>query len=153
MLSTSQTALVDGGAASQFPALPRGTATFTSFWLVGESYGAGFQSAALNINHQPYGWPAVIAKQVGLKICPPEATATDNCFALPLISFPGLGSSNELQLNDSVSPPVIVPASGTAAPMMLTFRPPDKTTLACRATPSAQRWRSRAKRPTPVSAR
>jgi lysophospholipase L1-like esterase len=103
----------------------RGTATFTSFVAIGDSYGAGFQSAALNINHQPYGWPAVIAKQVGLKICPPEATATDNCFALPLISFPGLGSSNELQLNDIVSyPPVIVPASGTAAPMMLTFGRP-----------------------------
>ncbi len=103
-----------------------GTADFTRFVALGDSYGAGYQGGTLDINHQPYAWPAVIAKQVGQTICPPTATAADNCFAMPLISFPGLGTlPGELQLNDAVSyPPVIVPAGGTAVPMMLTFGRP-----------------------------
>lgn len=103
----------------------RGTANFTNLVAIGDSYGAGYANGALDLNHQPYAWPAVIAKQVGLKICPPTAVATDPCWAMPLISFPGLGSSNELQLNDIVSyPPVIAPAPGTGVPLMLTFGRP-----------------------------
>jgi GDSL-like Lipase/Acylhydrolase len=103
-----------------------GTADFTRFYAIGDSFGAGYEGGTMNINHQPYGWPAVIAKQAGLTICPPAATAADNCFALPLISFPGLGTlSGELQLKDLLSyPPGITPAGGTAVPMMLTFGRP-----------------------------
>lgn len=103
----------------------RGSADFTTFVAIGDSYGAGFQSGALEINHQLYSWPAIIAKQVGLTVCSPSATATDHCFAEPLISFPGLGSSNELILNDVISyPPVIAPAPGQAVPLMVTFGRP-----------------------------
>jgi len=103
----------------------RGSADFTTFVAIGDSYGAGFQSGALEQNHQVYSWPAIIAKQVGLTLCTPSSTATDHCFALPLISFPGLGSTNELVLNDIISyPPVIAPAPGQAAPLMPTFGRP-----------------------------
>lgn len=103
----------------------RGTADFTTFVAIGDSYGAGFQSGALEVNHQLYSWPAIIAKQVGLTVCAPTATVTDHCFAEPLISFPGLGSTNELVLNDIISyPPVIAPAPGQAAPLMASFGRP-----------------------------
>ncbi len=105
-----------------------GTADFSRFYAIGDSYGAGWENGALNVNHQVYSWPAVVAKQAGLTICPPTASATDNCFAIPLVSFPGLSSIpgvGELQLNDVVSyPPSIVPAFGQAAPLMLTFGRP-----------------------------
>jgi hypothetical protein len=103
----------------------RGSADFTTFVAIGDSYGAGYQSGALEVNHQLYSWPAIIARQVGLTVCAPTATATDHCFAEPLVSFPGLGSSNELVLNDIISyPPVIAPAPGQAAPLMATFGRP-----------------------------
>ncbi len=79
----------------------RGSATFTSFVAIGDSYGAGVESASLNQNHQPFSWPSVIARQAG---------ATD--FQQPLVSFPGIGP--ELLLMDIVRfPPTILPA-GTA---------------------------------------
>src|SRR5437762_11455777 len=68
----------------------RGHADFTRFVAVGDSYGAGFEAGSLNERHQVFSWPAVIARQVGLKLCPPTAAAADNCFAQPLVSFPGL---------------------------------------------------------------
>src|ERR1043165_8280587 len=103
----------------------RGSADFSNLVAIGDSYGAGFQSGGLNANHQVYGWPAILAKQVGYTLCTPASTATDHCFALPLISIPGLGSSSELILNDVISyPPVITPAPGTGQPLMLTFGRP-----------------------------
>src|SRR5687767_15881530 len=74
----------------------RGSANFTRFVALGDSYGAGVESTSLNERHQPWSWPAVIARQVGLNLCPPTAAISDPCFAQPLVSFPGLGP--ELQL-------------------------------------------------------
>jgi lysophospholipase L1-like esterase len=103
----------------------RGAADFTRLVAIGDSYGAGYENGAVSQEHQPYSWPAVLARQVGLTICPPTATATDNCFAVPYISYPGLGSSSELVLNDIISyPPVITPAAGSGQPLMLTFGRP-----------------------------
>lgn len=98
----------------------RGSADFTRFVAIGDSYGAGVESGSLNVNHQPFSWPAIIARQVGLKVCTPSAAATDVCFAEPLVSFPGLGS--ELQLLSITG--TIAPAPGTGQPMMLTFGRP-----------------------------
>ena len=79
----------------------RGTADFTRFVVIGDSYGAGVESASLNVNHQQFSWPAVIARQAG---------AGD--FQQPLVSFPGIGP--ELQLVDVIHfPPTILPASNT----------------------------------------
>ncbi len=79
----------------------RGSANFTSFVAIGDSYGAGVESASLNQNHQPFSWPAVIARQAGVAD-----------FQQPLVSFPGIGP--ELQLVDIIHfPPTILPA-GTA---------------------------------------
>src|SRR6266508_3063395 len=80
----------------------RGRADFTVFVAIGDSYGAGVESGSLNANHQPFSWPAIIARQVGVKD-----------FQQPQVSFPGIG--NELQLVDVISfPPVILPAPGAA---------------------------------------
>ena len=38
-----------------------------------------------------WSWPAVLARQVGLNLCPPNAAISDPCFAQPLVSFPGIG--------------------------------------------------------------
>lgn len=98
----------------------RGSADFSNFVALGDSYGAGFTSGSLNERHQPWSWPAVIARQVGYTLCMPGAAATDPCFAQPLVSFPGLGA--ELQLTSLA--PTIVPAAGSGQPIMTTFGRP-----------------------------
>jgi hypothetical protein len=107
-------------AATALPiyAQPRGAADFTRFVALGDSYGAGYESSSLNERHQPYGWPTIIARQVGLAICTPAATATDNCFAIPLISYPGIGP--ELIL----LPTGPVAGTGQGAPLMVGFGRP-----------------------------
>lgn len=97
----------------------RGSADFTRFVAIGDSYGAGFEAGSLNERHQPFGWPTIIARQVGLQICSPAASATDNCFAIPLISNPGL-PGGELVFNGSTL--VTVPGSGV--PLMAGFGRP-----------------------------
>ena len=98
----------------------RGSADFSTFVALGDSYGAGFEGASLNQNHQPWAWPAIIARQVGLPLCPATATAADHCWAEPLISFPGIGP--ELQLINLA--PTIAPAPGLGSPLMLNFGRP-----------------------------
>src|SRR5690242_6708112 len=68
----------------------RGSADFGTFVALGDSYGAGFESGGLTETHQVWSWPADIAKQAGLDICPANASATQNCFAVPRISYPGI---------------------------------------------------------------
>ncbi len=100
-----------------------GTANFKTLVAVGDSYGAGFESNSLNVHHSIYSWPAILARQVGLSICTVGSSATDNCFAQPIVSFPGIGP--ELQLMDiSTYPPVITNAAGSGAPLNTTFGRP-----------------------------
>lgn len=68
----------------------RGSANFSKFVAIGDSYGAGFASNGLNERHQFWSWPAVVARQVGYRICTPNDTAASNCFSQPLVSYPGL---------------------------------------------------------------
>jgi lysophospholipase L1-like esterase len=90
----------------------RGSADFSRFVAIGDSYGSGVESGSLNERHQPYSWPAIVARQAG---------APD--FQQPLVSFPGIG--NELQLVDVISfPPVIAPAPGTGQPLNLNLARP-----------------------------
>ena len=100
----------------------RGSANFSNFVALGDSYGAGFESGSLNQRHQVWSWPAVVARQVGLTLCPATAVATDPCWAQPLVSFPGI--ANELVLNSLVPSPVIAPAPGQGQPLMLNFARP-----------------------------
>jgi lysophospholipase L1-like esterase len=97
----------------------RGSADFTRFVALGDSYGAGFEAGSLNARHQPFGWPAIIARQAGLQICAPTASAADNCFAIPFISNPGLPGA-ELTFNGAglVTPP------GSGVPLMPNFGRP-----------------------------
>lgn len=98
----------------------RGSANFTRFVALGDSYGAGFESQSLNERHQVWSWPAVVARQVGKTICPVTAQTTDNCFAVPFVTFPGI--ANELVItNILAASPVITPAAGTGVPVMTTF--------------------------------
>src|SRR6266576_3615315 len=106
-------------AATMSSIAARGSADFTRFVALGDSYGAGFYAGSLNQNHQPFGWPAIIARQVGLQICTPSSLATDNCFAIPFISNPGL-PGGELVFNGSTL--VTIPGSG--APLMAGFGRP-----------------------------
>jgi hypothetical protein len=101
----------------------RGSANFSRFVALGDSYGAGFESGSLNLNHQQWSWPAVVAKQLGYRLCTPADSATADCFAQPLVSFPGI--ANELVLQSIVTPsPTIGPAPGTGQPLMLNFARP-----------------------------
>src|SRR5438034_3430006 len=103
-------------AAPAFAA--RGKADFTVFVAIGDSFGAGYSSSSLNQNHQIYGWPAVIAKQVGLPICATNAAITDKCFALPLISYPGIPAEFVLL------PSGPIPGTGLGNPLMSGFGRP-----------------------------
>jgi len=98
----------------------RGSADFSHFTALGDSYGAGFQSGSLNERHQVWSWPAIVAKQAGLKLCPANATAADNCFAQPLVSYPGIAAELVLQ-SLTVGP---VSQSGLGSPLMTTFARP-----------------------------
>jgi lysophospholipase L1-like esterase len=98
----------------------RGSANFTRFVALGDSYGAGFESGSLNDHHQVWSWPAIIARQMGKTLCPATAKAADDCFAQPLVTFPGI--ANELVLQNILTPsPVIAAAPGTGLPVMTTF--------------------------------
>lgn len=99
----------------------RGSADFTRFVALGDSYGAGVESASLNERHQVWSWPAIIARQVGLNLCPPTATAADPCFAQPLVSFPGIGP--ELVLT-SLAPTITPASTSNGTPLMTNFGRP-----------------------------
>jgi lysophospholipase L1-like esterase len=99
-----------------------GKADFTRIVVIGTSLGSGFEAGSLNVNHQQWSFPAVIARQLGQTICPVNATAADNCFAQPLVSFPGIGNENVLV---SIAPSVVIsPAAGTGQPLMTAFGRP-----------------------------
>jgi hypothetical protein len=99
----------------------RGSADFSHLVILGDSYGAGFESGSLNERHQPWSWGSVLARQVGYDICTGTAVAADDCFAVPLVSYPGFG--NELVLT-SLQGPVIAPAPGQAQPILVNFARP-----------------------------
>jgi lysophospholipase L1-like esterase len=98
----------------------RGSADFTRFVAIGDSYGAGYANGSVNERHQQYSWPAIIAKQAGLRLCGIGDTATSNCFAQPLVSYPGIGP--ELVLTSLA--PTIVTAPGSGTPYLTTFGRP-----------------------------
>jgi len=99
----------------------RGAADFSRLVTLGDSYGAGVENGSLNERHQPWSWSATLARQLGYKICAPTATAADPCFAVPLVSYPGIGP--DLVLVNLA--PTIVPASTTnGTPLMTTFGRP-----------------------------
>lgn len=100
-----------------------GSAKFTTVVAIGDSYGAGFESNSLNEHHTVFSWPSIVARQVGIPLCTIGSSAADNCFAQPIVSFPGIGP--ELQLMDiSTFPPVIAPAAGQGVPLNTTFGRP-----------------------------
>jgi len=105
-------------AAPGFAAV--GSANFKTVVAIGDSYGAGYESNSLNEHHSIYSWPAIVAKQLGIPLCTLGSSATDNCFAQPIVSYPGIGP--EMVLMDiSTYPPVIVNAPGQGSPLNTTF--------------------------------
>ena len=98
----------------------RGEADFSNFVALGDSYGAGVVSNSLNERHQAFSWPAIIARQVGLTLCAPNATVNDHCFAQPLVTWPGIGP--EMQLLDLTGG--IGLAAGQGQPVMVQFGRP-----------------------------
>src|ERR1700694_222973 len=90
----------------------RGSADFTRFVTLGDSFGVGVSSVGANITHQRYSWPAVIARQVGLNTdC---TTDGPNAFEIPYISEPGI--LPELQLT-SLIPLSVSLKPGLGAPL------------------------------------
>ena len=98
-----------------------GTADFSHIVALGDSYTAGFSNGSLNERHQIFSPAAIFATQAGATLCQPTATATDNCFAQPLITWPGLPP--ELILT-SPSLTGVVAAPGSGVPVMTGFGRP-----------------------------
>lgn len=126
----------------------RGSADFTRFVALGDSYGAGYSNNSLNEHHQPWSWPAIIARQAGVPLCAVTAVATDPCFAQPLVSYPGLGP--ELQLVNLA--PTITPAPGMGSPLMLSFARPYNNLSVPGATVGALLTITGAEQPSPLPA-
>lgn len=99
----------------------RGSADFSKFVAIGDSYGAGYGANSLNERHQAFSWPAVIARQVGYRLCTPQDVAATNCFAQPLVSYPGI-PGGELVLLDLAGS--IGQVQGSGSPLMNTFARP-----------------------------
>ena len=96
----------------------RGTADFTRFVALGDSYGAAVSNGSLNERHQAYSWPAIIQRQAFA-----DSFGSRPAFVQPLVSFPGIGA--ELQLVDVITyPPVIRPAAGQGQPINSTYAAP-----------------------------
>src|SRR5687767_1101628 len=87
----------------------RGEADFTRFVALGDSYGAGVSNGSMNERHQPFNWPAVIARQ-----------ARAGTFVQPLVSYPGIGP--EIVLVDVVSfPPKFTQSPTSGSPINVTY--------------------------------
>jgi len=99
----------------------RGTADFSRLVTLGDSYGAGVENGSLNERHQTWSWPSVLAKQLGYTICGPAATAADPCFAVPLVSYPGIGPDLALT---SLAPTIVPVSTSNGTPLMTTFGRP-----------------------------
>src|SRR5688572_22507425 len=99
----------------------RGVADFSRLVTLGDSYAAGVENGSLNERHQVWSWPAVLARQVGHEICPPTATAADDCFALPLVAYPGIGPDLVLT---SLAPTISPVSTTNGLPRMTTFGRP-----------------------------
>lgn len=98
----------------------RGSANFSKLVAIGDSYGAGYASNGLNERHQFWSWPAVLARQVGYRICTPNDTAAANCFSEALVSYPGI--QPELQLLNLQGGLGLAPGQGAA--LMSTWAAP-----------------------------
>jgi lysophospholipase L1-like esterase len=97
----------------------RGSADFTRFVTLGDSFGAGVSSVGLNIRHQQYSWPAMIARQVGLDVhCVNDGP---RCFQIPYISEPGILPELELV---SLSPLSLQLKPGLGTPLRLALPRP-----------------------------
>src|SRR4051794_31893965 len=75
-----------------------GAANFKTVVAIGDSYGAGFESNSLNEHHSVYSWPSIVAHQLGIPLCTATSSASENCFAQPIVTYPGIGP--ELTLMD-----------------------------------------------------
>lgn len=99
-------ALTSIAATSAFAA--RGSADFTRYVALGDSFGAGVSNSSLVTSHQIYSYPNLIARQAGVPSCSVDPA---NCFQQPLVSEPGIGP--ELVLRSLVPGPVITPKAAT----------------------------------------
>jgi GDSL-like Lipase/Acylhydrolase len=98
-----------------------GTADFSHIVALGDSYTAGFSNGSLNERHQIFSPAAIFAQQTGAKLCQPTDSATTDCFAQPLVTWPGI--PGELQLT-SPSLTGVVAAPFTGVPAMSGFARP-----------------------------
>ena len=74
----------------------RGRADFTRFVTMGDSLTLGVSNVATTAPHQQFSWPAIVARQVGLRTDCNSSNDAPNCFQQAIISEPGIPS--ELQL-------------------------------------------------------
>lgn len=74
----------------------RGKADFTRFVTAGDSLTLGVSNVATVTTHQQFSWPAIVARQVGLRTDCNASNDAPNCFQQAIISEPGIPS--ELQL-------------------------------------------------------
>ncbi len=123
---TFLTALLLAALAATPALAARGSADFTRYVALGDSYGAGVSNGSLVISHQLWSFPAVIARQAGVPVCGPDSGCIG--FQQPLVSEPGLGP--ELVLQSIVPSVVIAPKAATGGQPLLVQLPRPYNNLA-----------------------
>lgn len=68
----------------------RGKADFRTFVTMGDSLTFGISNLAGVVTHQQFSWPAIFARQVGLRTDCNASNDAPNCFQQALISEPGV---------------------------------------------------------------
>ena len=106
-------------AAPMFAA--RGKADFRTFVTMGDSLTLGVSNQAGVVTHQQFSWPAVFARQVGLRTDCNASNDAPNCFQQAMISEPGF--LPELVLT-SLSPLGIGLKPGLGSPINSTLARP-----------------------------
>lgn len=92
----------------------QGKADFSHIVALGDSYTAGWVNGSLNERHQIYSPAAIFAIQTGARLCQPTDSATVDCFAQPLVTWPGI--PGELQLTSpSLTGVIATPYNGVPA--------------------------------------
>lgn len=77
---------------------PEGVKALTTYVAIGNSLTAGYMDSGLIMNGQTSSYPFMIAMQLGYSPVP----GADNWFAMPLVSWPGIGTTS-LPIDDHVA--------------------------------------------------
>jgi lysophospholipase L1-like esterase len=113
-VGVSTLALLMVAGAAFAAGVTTGTVDISKYVAFGDSLTAGYSSGALEQTYQVNSYPALIYRQV-------NQTTSDDGFAQPLVSDPGLGSMGGILVLQSLLPVTITPTPTVGQPINLAY--------------------------------